>query len=136
MHVHKRKAPRGENGYTGVFHLRLLSEAQDTSSKSKVWKYLSFSVDENGAVTNKKQVVCRICNRSLAYSGNTTNLFYHLQANHPEEHSEVAPKKAVEKCESTRQATVSGCFSAQQAYPHHTLYYKQCENALVEFMCQ
>ena len=29
----------------------------------------------------------------------------------------VAPKKAIEKCESTRQATIS----AQQGYPHHTL---------------
>ena len=62
-----------------------------------MWKYFNFPVDENGAVTNKKQVVCWICEHSLAYSGNTTSLFYHLQANHPEEHSEVAPKKAIEK---------------------------------------
>ena len=27
---------------------------------------ISVPVDENGAVTNKKQVVCQICNRSLA----------------------------------------------------------------------
>ena len=58
--------------------------------------------------------------------GNTKNLFYHLQGNHPEEYSEVAPKKAIEstkkeKHESARQATTSGCFSAQQAYAHHTL---------------
>ena len=26
-------------------------------------------------------------------------IYYHLQANHPEEHSEVAPKKAIEKCD-------------------------------------
>ena len=34
-------------------------------SKSKVWKYFGFHVDENDAVTNKKQVVRRICERSL-----------------------------------------------------------------------
>ena len=61
---------------------------------------------KKGAVTNKKQFFCWVCDRSLAYLGNTTNLFYHLQGNHPEEHSEVAPKKAAEKCESTRQAVI------------------------------
>ena len=39
-----------------------------TSSKSKAWKYFGFP----GAVTNKKQVVCRFV--------------YHLRANYPEEH--------------------------------------------------
>ena len=125
--MYQAARPHGENGYaaygaSGVFYL--LHEIEDTSTKSKVWKYFGFPVDENGAVTNKKQVVCRICNRSLAYSGNTINLFHHLQANHPEQCSEVAPNKAIENCESTRQATISGCFSAQQAY------------ALVEFMCK
>ena len=65
--------------------------------KAKCGSTLAFL--KNGAVTNKKQVVCWICDRSLAYSENTMNLFYHLQGNHSEEHSEVAPKKAVEKCE-------------------------------------
>ena len=49
-----------------------------SSSKSRVWKYFGFLVDKNGAVTNKKQVVCRICDRTITYSGNTTNLFYQL----------------------------------------------------------
>ena len=78
--------------------------------KAKCGSTLVFLSMKNSAVTNKKQVVCRICDRSLAYSGNTTNLFYHLQGNHPEEHSEVAPKKAIKKCESTRQAIISACF--------------------------
>ena len=74
----------GYAGYAAVF-------GGDTLLAKAKCKYTSVPVDENGAVTNKKEVVCRICDRSLADSrpGNTMNLFYHLHANHPEEHSEV-----------------------------------------------
>ena len=66
----------GYDGYTGAFGGEtLLAKAKCESN--------SVPVDENGAVTNKKQVVCRICDRSLTDSrpGNPTNLFYHIQAN-------------------------------------------------------
>ena len=74
----------GYADYAGVF-------GGDTLLAKAKCKYTSVPVDENGAVTNKKEVVCRICDHSLADSRprNTMNLFYHLQANHPEEHSEV-----------------------------------------------
>ena len=74
----------GYAGYAGVF-------GGDTLLAKAKGKYTSVPVDENGAVTNKKEVVRWICDHSLADSRprNTTNLFYHLQANHPEEYSEV-----------------------------------------------
>jgi len=58
--MYQAARPHGENGYaaygaSGVFYL--LHEIEDTSTKSKVWKYFDFPVDENRAVTNKKQVV-------------------------------------------------------------------------------
>ena len=68
-------------------------------AKAKCGSTLVFLSMKNSTVTDKKQVVCRICDCSLAHSGNTTNLLYHLHTNHPEEPSEVAPKKAIEKCE-------------------------------------
>ena len=111
------KAPHSDwlNGYTGVFGGETLLPKAKCGSTSVL-------VDENGAVTDNKQVACRICDCSLADTrpGNPTNLFYCLQANHPEEHSEAAPRKAFEK--STKQATISGCFSAQQAYPRWPLW--------------
>ena len=112
-----------------------------SSSKSKVWKFFGFTVDESGEITDKTRVVCRLCNRRVPYSGNTTNLFYHLQTNHSQEHKEVATKKAgdsagKEKRESARQHLISGCFSAQQAYGQHSARYTQCQNAPVEFICK
>ena len=55
----------------------------------------SVPVDENGAVTNKKQVVGQICDCSLADTQETQRTCF--ITNHPKEHSEVAPKKAIEK---------------------------------------
>ena len=53
-------------GHTGVFG----GETQNTSSKAKCGS-ISVPVDENGAVTNKKQVVYWICDRSLANTHET-----------------------------------------------------------------
>ena len=82
-----------------------LCQMMRVSAVQKVWKYFSFLVDENGA-ENKLFVGFVIVPLHIW----ETNLFYHLQANHPDEHSKIAPKKAVKKCESTTQATISGCF--------------------------
>ena len=51
-----------------------------SSSKSKVWKFFGFTVDESGEITDKTRLVCRLCDRRVPYSGNTTNLFYHFQS--------------------------------------------------------
>ena len=55
--------------------------------KSKVWKYFGFVVDAQGKVLNDKKVCCRLCKHKLGYSGNTTNLFYHLEKEHPDENT-------------------------------------------------
>ena len=112
-----------------------------SSSKSKVWKFFGFAVDESGEIADKTRVVCRLCERRVPYSGNTTNLFYHLQTNHPQEHKEVATKKAgdpagKEKHESARQRTISGCFSTQRSYGQQSVRYTECQDALVEFICK
>ena len=73
----------------GVKQLKPLS-----SSKRKVWKFFGFTVNKSGAITDKKRVVCRMCERRFPYSGNMTNLFCYLQTNHPHEHKEITPKKS------------------------------------------
>jgi hypothetical protein len=37
-------------------------------------------VDSSGVITNTKKVTCRNCSLSIAYSGNTTNLKSHNNA--------------------------------------------------------
>ena len=42
--------------------------------KSPLWKYFDFVIDESGDKVNEKAVHCRISQREVGYSGNTTNL--------------------------------------------------------------
>ena len=109
-----------------------------SSSKSKVWKFFGFTVDRSGEINDKTRVVCRLCDRRVPYSGNTTNLF---KPTTPKSTKKLLRKKAgdsdgKEKRESARQRTISGCFSVQQAYGQRSARYTQCQNALVEFICK
>nr|2CT5_A Chain A, Zinc finger BED domain containing protein 1 [Homo sapiens] len=58
------------------------------SSGSKVWKYFGFDTNAEGCILQWKKIYCRICMAQIAYSGNTSNLSYHLEKNHPEEFCE------------------------------------------------
>lgn len=53
-------------------------------ARSEVWSYFGFIADDDGEIHDKKKTICRICATTLCYSGNTTNLFTHLNAMHPE----------------------------------------------------
>ncbi|KAI1899344.1 hypothetical protein AGOR_G00060820 [Albula goreensis] len=57
-------------------------------AKSKVWKYFGFDTDADGCILHWKKIYCRICMTQIAYSGNTSNLSYHLEKNHPDEFCE------------------------------------------------
>ncbi|XP_075395418.1 E3 SUMO-protein ligase ZBED1-like [Tenrec ecaudatus] len=57
-------------------------------AKSKVWKYFGFDTDAEGCIQQWKKIYCRICMAQIAYSGNTSNLSYHLEKNHAEEFCE------------------------------------------------
>ncbi|XP_070258796.1 E3 SUMO-protein ligase ZBED1 [Myotis yumanensis] len=58
-------------------------------AKSKVWKYFGFDTDAAGCILQWKKIYCRICRAQIAYSGNTSNLSYHLEKNHAEEFCEL-----------------------------------------------
>lgn len=53
-------------------------------ARSEVWQYFGFIAGDDGEIQDKKKVVCKLCATTLSYSGNTTNLFTHLKALHPE----------------------------------------------------
>ena len=61
-----------------------------SGGKSKVWRFFGFQVDDKGQQLNKKEVFCRVCKGRLPYSGNTTNLLYHLQTCHEEDYKTVS----------------------------------------------
>ena len=53
-------------------------------ARSEVWSYFGFIADEDGEIQDRKKAICKICATTLSYSGNTTNMFTHLKAMHPE----------------------------------------------------
>ena len=77
-------------------------------ARSEVWSYFGFIADDDGEIHDKKKTICRICATTLCYSGNTTNLFTHLKAMHPE----VNPQKLA----PTNKAPRTGKKSSKRKY--------------------
>ncbi|XP_037368651.1 E3 SUMO-protein ligase ZBED1 [Talpa occidentalis] len=73
-------------GLEGAADLKLVAHPR---AKSKVWKYFGFDTNAEGCILQWKKIYCRICMAQIAYSGNTSNLSYHLEKNHPEEFCEL-----------------------------------------------
>lgn len=54
--------------------------------KSQFWRYFGFYAHCGKIIEAKKRVVvCKLCLREMAYSGNTSNLSSHLNSRHPRE---------------------------------------------------
>ena len=51
-------------------------------AKSKAWTHFGFPADATGMVINKN-TICQLCKVNMTYSGNTSNLTYHLWQVHP-----------------------------------------------------
>ena len=47
-------------------------------AKSKVLTHSAFPANATGTVIDKKKTVCWLCAINVVYSGNTSNLTYHL----------------------------------------------------------
>lgn len=65
-----------------IFYSQLIRPA---TMRSQYWKYFGFPADHEGNILSRKKIICTICNTSIAYNKNTTNLKAHLQARHDEE---------------------------------------------------
>lgn len=85
-------------------------------AKSKVWKYFGFDTDADGCILHWKRIYCRICMNQIAYSGNTSNLSYHLEKNHPIEFSEFVKSNTDQMREVF--ATVFPRTKAEPSVPH------------------
>lgn len=65
-----------------IFYSQLI---RPTSMRSQYWKYFGFPANHTGSILSRKKIICTICNTSIAYNKNTTNLKAHLQARHEEQ---------------------------------------------------
>ena len=65
--------------------------------KSKVRQYFGFArvTDQMGKTLDKTKTVWKVCEAQIAYgTGNTTNMFTHLQRKYPKPHEEVEASKS------------------------------------------
>lgn len=52
-----------------------------TTLKSDVWKHFGFYTTDNRKL-DKTNIVCKICNAAVEYTGSTTNIIRHLKQRH------------------------------------------------------
>ena len=111
--------------------------------KSKVWKHFGFVANEKGKIANDKKVICRLCEHQLAYSGNTSNLFYHLQKEHPGEFATLRNETSAAATPVTKskhppaisQSTMETVLATSTPYAKNSSHNKQLLTATVEFIC-
>ena len=110
-------------------------------AKSDVWKHFGFPADAHGVIMDEKKIVCRLCKTVIAYSGNTSNLTYHLQRTHPRELKELCKDSEVDKaCPSsstvvTKQLTFPGTIVRATPFPRDGTKHKQLVDAVADFLC-
>ncbi|XP_043548306.1 E3 SUMO-protein ligase ZBED1-like [Chiloscyllium plagiosum] len=113
----EHKTPEGSNS-----DLKLVCHPR---AKSKVWKYFGFDTDAEGCILQWKKIYCRVCRAQIAYSGNTSNLAYHLEKNHPSEFHQVVKSNA----EQVREPFTSNLLKSESesAYlSHQDPIFKTC----------
>ena len=111
--------------------------------KSEVWKHFGFVANEKGKIANDKKVICRLYEHQLAYSGNTSNLFYHLQKEHPGEFATLQNETSAAATPVTKskhppaisQSTMETVLATSTPYAKNSSHYKQLLTATVEFIC-
>ena len=97
---------------------------------SIVWNYFGFHTDKDGIKDDEKRVVCRLCERLIAFSGNTTNLKQHLQNHHPSVLSSYSTND-----ESSRQTTLeSMAFIPKKKFSAGSKRSQNITDGLVEFI--
>ncbi|XP_048124800.1 E3 SUMO-protein ligase ZBED1-like [Alosa alosa] len=96
--------------------------------KSNVWRYFGFPKQE-GKITSKDKVICKICRTKLVYHTTTSNLRAHLSTLHPgkleEEEGEVS---------GTRQARIDSMLSPSRGLPYARQ--NRATDLLTRFVCE
>ncbi|KAJ3584077.1 hypothetical protein NHX12_014573 [Muraenolepis orangiensis] len=90
-------------------------------AKSKVWRYFGFDTDAEGCILHWKRIYCRVCMSQIAYSGNTSNLSYHLEKNHPAEFGELVKSNTGHLREMFASAVARSRPEPQAQYPQQAL---------------
>ncbi|XP_012619135.2 E3 SUMO-protein ligase ZBED1 [Microcebus murinus] len=116
-------------------------------AKSKVWKYFGFDTNAEGCILQWKKIYCRICMAQIAYSGNTSNLSYHLEKNHPEEFCEFVKSNTEQMREAfatafsklkpeSSQQPAPDALAAKSGHVHESKKQQELTAAVVALVCE
>ena len=114
-------------------------------TKSAIWKHFGFPADDKGRITDKKKTICRLCQAVVTYSGNTTNLKFHLQRCHAQEYlalqqqdsgDQPGPSRASAVKTTSTQLTISGTLAKSTPFSNESAKHKQLVDATADFICQ
>lgn len=118
------------------------SVVERPKAKSKIWKYFGFPGDANGTITTSKKVVCKLCREqqrdiTIPYSGNTSNLRYHVQREHRLELPETDEEPPREQSSNKPvQVTLQAAIARTAPFGKDTIRHCQLEEATANFICQ
>ncbi|XP_075052585.1 E3 SUMO-protein ligase ZBED1 [Mixophyes fleayi] len=116
-------------------------------AKSKVWKYFGFDTNAEGCIMQWKKIYCRICMAQIAYSGNTSNLSYHLEKNHPDEFCEFVKSNTEQMREAfatafsklkpeTSQQVVQESLILKNSHSFDNKKHLEVSSAVVNLICE
>ena len=114
-------------------------------AKSKVWRHFGFPAVADGTIIDKKKIACRLCRAIITYSGNTSNLTYHLQREHPREYRELMeearqsddkPGPSGDATAKSVQITLGGAIARSASFQRNSIRHKQLVDATADFVCQ
>ena len=121
-----------------MMYERLVSKA---NAKSKLWTHFGFPADSDGTVIDPKKIICKLCKENIPYSGNTTNLGYHMQKCHIADYEELM-KEDKDEPESTLtrkepvQLTIDGALARTMPYSASSGRHKELLDATATFITQ
>ena len=89
-----------------------------------------------------KQILCRLCSAGLSYSGNTTNMKYHIQKHHPEHLKDIGEESSKERDTDAassesgfKQLSLQATLNKVKPYSKDSQRHKTMVNAVGEFIC-
>ena len=99
-----------------------------TNVRSPYWEYFGFEVDDQGEKVNSSVIVCKLCQKNIAFSNNTTNLKQHLESTH----REVLPGSSTSV--KRKQAMLEQVLSDTKMFPKNSSRAQAITTSLAEFI--
>ncbi|KAL0150995.1 hypothetical protein M9458_053722 [Cirrhinus mrigala] len=99
------------------------------SLKADVWTHFGFKAKEGNQGIDKTNAICKHCQASIRYTGNTTNLRSHLQRHH-------ADKLASPQSKKTRDPTQTTLDNTTSKLPSNSVRAQKITESVVHYICK